>query len=229
MPTAKPLYVAYYRVSTQRQGDSGLGLDAQRETVTRHVRTVGGRLVAEYTDVMSGRRRSRPHLADAMARAKEAGAVLIVAKLDRLARDAAFLLDLADGRVPLHLCDMPSLGTLGSTVGRLVFTILAGFAEWESKRIGERVREAYQAAVRAGRIKGPPCLRPKAVAAYRRYAKARRAEAVAFAAGVRAVIGTLLESRTLAQVAEWLNRKGIKTREGARWTMGNLWRVLQVR
>ena len=88
--------VAYYRVSTQQQGQSGLGLEAQQETVHQHAGRAGEQIIAEFTEVESGRNCRRPQLHAALARARLCGATLIVAKLDRLARDARFLLSLFD-------------------------------------------------------------------------------------------------------------------------------------
>lgn len=224
------LYVAYYRVSTQRQGESGLGLEAQRETVAGHIQRAGGQLAGEYTDLLSGRSRRRPQLASALAAAKKAGAVLVVAKLDRLARDAAFLLELAGGSVPLVFCDLPTLGTIDTVVGRLMLTMLAGFAEFESSRIGQRIREAYAAAKRMGRPIKPAVHTRRGRAGYRRYARRRKVEAVAFADRLRTLVGDRsANGMSLASLAEWLNRRGERTREGERWTVGNLWRVLHVR
>src|SRR5437879_5128843 len=101
-------YVAYYRVSTQRQGRSGLGLEGQREAVAVHLRTHGGRLLAEHTEVESGRRNDRPELHKALRRAKVSGARLLIAKLDRLSRSAAFLLQLRDSGVRFVAADLPN-------------------------------------------------------------------------------------------------------------------------
>jgi DNA invertase Pin-like site-specific DNA recombinase len=227
-PQPKPLFVAYYRVSTQRQGESGLGLEAQRETVTRHVQAVGGEVLAEGTDLMSGRRRDRPELVAALARAKATGATLIVAKLDRLARDARFLLELADGGVPVHLCDFPSLSIGDQIVNRMVLTILAAVAEFESRRIGQRIKEA----IAAKRARGEPIRGPmegrKAKRSWARYMARRRTAEARHDERVRRLVGRLRERRyTLAAMADWLNRKGVRTFYGKQWTLFNLWRCLQ--
>ena len=100
-------FVAYYRVSTARQGRSGLGLDAQRESVERHVRASGGRLIGDFKEVESGKRADRPELAKALAACRAHGAVLIVAKLDRLARDVQFIAGLMNSGGDFVACDQP--------------------------------------------------------------------------------------------------------------------------
>src|SRR5262245_32388573 len=125
-------YVAYYRVSTERQGRSGLGLEAQRHAVETFN---GGKVIAEFTEVESGRRNDRPELAKAMQHAKATGATLLIAKLDRLSRDAHFLLGLERAGVEFRACDMPSADRM--TVG-----IMALVAEHEAKAISQRTKAA---------------------------------------------------------------------------------------
>ena len=122
-------FVAYYRVSTERQGRSGLGLEAQRESVARQVASTGGQVVAEFTEIESGKRNDRPELAKALAAARSRGAVLIIAKLDRLARNARFLLSVVEGagEAGLMFCDLPQLPA--GPVGKFMVTMLAAVAE----------------------------------------------------------------------------------------------------
>jgi DNA invertase Pin-like site-specific DNA recombinase len=129
-------YIAYYRVSTRKQGDSGLGLDAQRAAVASFVR--GGELIAEYTEVESGKNDDRVQLQTAIAHAKRAGAKLVIAKLDRLSRNAAFVLTLKDAGCDFVACDMPEANTL--TIG-----IMAVMAQHEREMISRRTREAAKA------------------------------------------------------------------------------------
>jgi DNA invertase Pin-like site-specific DNA recombinase len=128
--------VAYYRVSTKRQGDSGYGLDAQRASVARFVASNGAIVVAEFTEVESGTKddRKRPQLGAAIERCRLTGASLVVAKLDRLARNAGFVHRLRDSGVDFVCCDMPSANKL--TIG-----ILAEVAEAEGETIRRRTKE----------------------------------------------------------------------------------------
>lgn len=133
-----PAFVAYYRVSTKKQGRSGLGLEAQRECVEAHLKATGGVLIAEYTEQESGANDYRWELSKALKATNEAGAVLIVAKLDRLSRSAAFLHTLHDSGAAFFACDRPNLNTL--TLG-----IFASFAQTEREEISERTRAALEA------------------------------------------------------------------------------------
>lgn len=110
VPAAPPL-VAYYRVSTDRQGRSGLGLEAQREAVARYVASSGGKIIAEFEEIESGKRAARPQLAAALGACRARRAVLIVAKLDRLARNTRFLLSVAEGTGAggVVFCDLPQI------------------------------------------------------------------------------------------------------------------------
>lgn len=136
-------YVAYYRVSTDQQGRSGLGLEAQMSTVRGYVQGQGGQLAAEFEEIESGRKTNRPQLAEAIEMAKLYDATLVIAKLDRLARNAAFLLNLRDAGVKFVACDMP-------TANSLTVTIMAAVAEEEARMISERTKAALAAAKARG-------------------------------------------------------------------------------
>lgn len=126
-------FVAYFRVSTAKQGQSGLGLEAQRQTV---IDSIGeNELIEEFTEVESGKDNSRPQFQAALKRARLTNSTLIVAKLDRLSRNAAFLNDLFDADVPIRCADMPFADRF--TVG-----ILAQVAQWERERISDRTKAA---------------------------------------------------------------------------------------
>jgi DNA invertase Pin-like site-specific DNA recombinase len=141
-------FVAYYRVSTDRQGRSGLGLEAQREAVLRHMAGQASDLRAEFTEIESGKRSDRPQLAAAIAAAKKAKATLIIAKLDRLARNVHFISGLMESKVDFVAADNPH-------ANRLMVHMLAAFAEHEREQISQRTMAALQAAkargVRLGR------------------------------------------------------------------------------
>jgi DNA invertase Pin-like site-specific DNA recombinase len=135
--------VAYYRVSTQKQGRSGLGLDAQREAVAAYAASIGARIVAEYTEVETGKRADRPKLAQAIARTRALRGRLVIAKLDRLARNVAFTATLMDSGIDFVCCDMPY-------ANRLTLHVVAAVAEDEARRISERTIAALAAAKRRG-------------------------------------------------------------------------------
>ena len=137
-----PKFVAYYRVSTDRQGQSGLGLEAQREAVARHIGQSD--LVAEFTEVESGRKNDRIQLAHALSLAKRTKAVLVIAKLDRLARNVHFISGLLESGVPFVCADMPE-------ADRTFLQMMAVFAEYEAKRISERTTQALAALKRQGK------------------------------------------------------------------------------
>ena len=134
-----PVAVAYLRVSTQKQGRSGLGLEAQREAVAQFTQSRGWAIVAEFVEVESGRRADRPELEKAIAATKRAGGRLVIAKLDRLARNVHFLTGLQDARVPFIACDMPE-------ADEFTVQIIAAVAQREAKLASERTRAALAAA-----------------------------------------------------------------------------------
>ena len=142
--------VAYYRVSTDRQGQSGLGLEAQREKVSQLAAERGAVVVAEFVEVESGRKTDRPELAKALVEARKRKAAITVAKLDRLARDAEFVLRLSreaetNGLGGFIFCDLPDVDATTSA-GRLILSVMASVAEFESRRISERTKDALAAA-----------------------------------------------------------------------------------
>lgn len=224
---SKTLYVAYYRVSTTSQERSGLGLQAQQETVRRHAKNVGGLIAAEFTEAVSGRSRSRPNLTAAMAEAKRLGGTLIVAKLDRLARDAVFLLELVDGGVPVVFCDLPELATGDPIVGRLILTIMAAIAEFEARRIGQRVKEAVAAKKARGGTSGTGMDNRRTRKAVLKANNGRVGKATAERERVKRACATMLRRKLhLGEIAATLNARGHLTTHGKAWTAANLWRML---
>lgn len=209
------LFVAYYRVSTARQGQSGLGLDAQRAAVAAFVAGRGGELAGEFVEVESGRKDDRPQLAAALDRCRRERAVLVIAKLDRLARSVAFISGLMEGGAEFVAVDMPE-------ANRLTLHILAAVAEHEREMISARTTAALAAAKARGVRLGNP--RPE-------LAKARAAasaEAFAFRGGVAPEIIRLRgEGMSLGRIADLLNRRGVKAARGGRWHKSGVAGVLR--
>jgi DNA invertase Pin-like site-specific DNA recombinase len=229
-----PRFVAYLRVSTDKQGRSGLGLEGQREAVVRHVASAGGRIVAEFVEVESGRKADRPRLAEALAACREHHAVLLVAKLDRLTRNARFLLGVVEGSGEggVVFCDLPTLPA--GPVGKFMLTQMAAVAELEAGLIGQRTKAALAAAKArgkklGGKRAGSPDMAPHAkqgnaasVAARRKTAGRRVAD---LAPTVRELQGQGITS--LAALARELTARGVSTpRGGAKWQAVQVGRVL---
>jgi DNA invertase Pin-like site-specific DNA recombinase len=212
-------FVAYYRVSTQRQGRSGLGLEAQQEAVHNHLNGGDWRVVAEFTEVESGKRKDRPKLADALAACRVHGAKLVIAKLDRLARNVAFVSALMEAGVEFEAVDFPQ-------ANRLTIHILAAVAEHEAKVISERTKAALAAAKRRGVKLGGYRAGAKLTAKARQagYA-ARAARANARATDLAPTISELQAAgvTSLAGIAAVLNERGIPTASGQ-----GAWQAVQV-
>lgn len=213
--------VAYYRVSTAKQGRSGLGLEAQRAAVEAFVQGRSGRIVAEFVEVETGKRNDRPELLTALRTAKVSGAKLVIAKLDRLSRNAAFLLTLRDSGVSFIAADMPEACDL--TVG-----ILALVAQQERQTISARTKAALAQAKARGKQLGNVATlvggvgREKATAAAQEKAASKAQE-------LRQVIeGLQVEGFTSAKgIARELTRREIETPRGkATWTATQVARVL---
>jgi DNA invertase Pin-like site-specific DNA recombinase len=196
-------YIAYYRVSTERQGISGLGLDAQREAVHRYI--APELLTAEYTEVESGKRHdNRPQLLAALAECKKRKATLVIAKLDRLGRNVAFISALMEAGVEFVCCDNPHATPL-------MIHMLAAFAQHERLLISERTKAAMAQAKLRGTVFGNPNLHLARAAS----AASNRTPASA------PVLALMQEARaagaTLRQVAAKLNSLGLRTTRGSVW------------
>lgn len=212
-------FVAYYRVSTKQQGQSGLGLEAQEASVLRHLRP-GDVLVASFTDVESGTRKGnrRPELAKALVACRRAKAILIIAKLDRLARNVAFVSNLMEAGVDFVAADMP-------TANRLTIHILAAVAEAEAEAISSRTKAALAAAKARGTKLGTVSNlseehRRAGAAATRRSASEYYARVAHLAVGMRQ------RGATLTAIAAHLNELGELTREGRPFTRDTIRRIL---
>ena len=208
------LGVSYLRVSTDRQGRSGLGIEAQRASVLRYAASSDVTLIREFVEVESGKRSDRPKLYDAMASCRLHRAVLIVAKLDRLARNAHFLLGLRDAGIEFVAVDLPF-------ANRLTIGILAMVAEEEARLISERTKAALAAAKARGTVLG--CPRNLNDAGRRLGAslslQARRMSAAQRLADLQPILQSIREggAQTYGTVAEALNSRGIQAPRGGRW------------
>jgi DNA invertase Pin-like site-specific DNA recombinase len=202
-------FVAYYRVSTDRQGKSGLGLEAQREAVMQYLNGGPWTLVGEFTEVESGKRADRPELEKALAACKKQKARLVIAKLDRLSRNLAFIAALMESGVEFVAVDNPHMN-------KLTIHILAAVAEHEREMISERTKAALAAAKRRGTRLGNPNL-PQAA---KRGVAALKANARQFAANVRPIIEEIMRAGATShnQIAAKLNERNVKTARGGRWT-----------
>ena len=200
-------YVAYYRVSTDRQGRSGLGLEAQREAVQRFAGQDS--ILAEYTEVESGRKTDRPQLAAAMQHAKRSGAVLLIAKLDRLARNVHFISGLLESKVAFRCADAPEADATW-------LQVMAVFAEYEARKISERTRAALAAVKARGRKLGSPTPSHGAAAA----GAIAAAKASAYAERIRPILDDVKASgaKSLREIAAGLEARNIQTPAGSmRW------------
>lgn len=206
-------FISYLRVSTTKQGESGLGLEAQREAIRAYVASVGGELAAEFIEVESGRLKSRPILSDSLKLCRRQGAILLVAKLDRLARNVAFIATLMEADVEFRAVDAPY-------ANRLMLQILAAFAEHERSQIVERTR----AALAAARARGVQLGKHGKV-----LARQNKDAANAWSETIRAPLeGILAESpQTLQLIADRLNLQGLRTRECGIWYPQTVARTLQ--
>lgn len=231
-PSSASRWVAYYRVSTDQQGRSGLGLEAQREAVGRHVATSGGVIVAEFQEIESGKRNDRPQIAAALAACRAQRATLIIAKLDRLARNVAFISGLMESGVDFVAADMPM-------ANRLTVHILAAVAEHEREMISARTKAALavvKAECDAGRgwvsrrsgnrivrLGSPVATRERgtvaATLARKRQARRRAADAAPYIEAARRA-----GCATLSEIGEALTARGVRTPAG-----GAEWRPEQVR
>jgi DNA invertase Pin-like site-specific DNA recombinase len=219
-----PRFIAYERVSTVRQGQSGLGLEAQRKTIGDFAASRGAELIARFTEVESGRNPDRPELAKALHLAKVTGATLVIAKLDRLSRNAAFLLTLRDSGVHFLAVDIPEANDL--TVG-----IMALVAQQEREAISKRTKEALAVA----RARGVKLGNPNGAAALKRAGKgtvalrdAVMANADEHAASLAEIVANLRQEgrQSLRAFADGLNARGILTRRGGRWHVSNVRNLL---
>jgi DNA invertase Pin-like site-specific DNA recombinase len=214
--------VAYRRVSTKMQGESGLGLEGQEHAIEAYARMTGSEVVASYTEVESGKRNDRPELLKALAHARRSKATLVIAKLDRLSRNVAFLANLMESGVEFVACDMPH-------ANRMVVHIMAAVAEGERQAISDRTKAALAAYKARGGVLGRNNLTPEggergraeAVKVIRQRARAELSDIIPLALQLRA------NGYTQAEIADRLNQDGQVTRSGGAWGQVQVSRLLK--
>lgn len=218
-------FIAYYRVSTNRQGQSGLGLEAQKDAVRRYILN-NGELVAEYTEVESGRKNDRPELMKAINHSRGIGGTLAIAKLDRLARNVAFTSALMESGTNFLACDNPE-------ANRLTIHILAAVAQAEAETISARTVAALAAyKARGGKLGShhPRCKRIGVLAASKGSTmggEAMRQSAIRASQHVQpTIIGLRGQGKSFRAIATFLNSEGFVTRQGKQWNAIQVKRIL---
>jgi len=211
-------FVAYFRVSTDKQGRSGLGFEAQRHAVDQFLNGGSWSLIGEFTEVESGKRNKRPELEKALAVCKRQKAKLVIAKLDRLSRNLAFIATLMDSGVEFVAVDNPH-------ANKLTVHILAAVAQHEREMIAQRTKDALQAAKARGVVLGNPKLdtvRDRAVASV-------KADADRFAKNVAPIIREIQSTGVASHrgIARSLNSRGIATARGGDWTAVQVGSILR--
>ena len=214
----KTKFVSYYRVSTQKQGINGNGIEAQKQAVARYLASIDCELLGCFEEVESGGNNDRQQLQAAIQLAKSQKAILVIAKLDRLSRNAAFLLKLQDSGVDFVCCDMPNADKF--SVG-----ILALLAQKEREMISSRTKSALAVAKQRGVVLG----NPNGKVALKVARAAIQARKQAFVADALKVIEEIKSTgaTTLLKIADCLNKRGEKTPRGGIWTATAVRRVLQ--
>jgi DNA invertase Pin-like site-specific DNA recombinase len=207
-------WVCYFRVSTNKQGHSGLGLDAQRDSVTRYIAEKSGVIIAEFTEVESGKKASnRPALNEAIEMCRTKRATLCIAKLDRLARNVHFISGLMESTVDFVAVDQP-------TKDRFMLHLHAAFAEEEARRISIRTKEALAAAKRRGVDIG---------ATGRTLALRHQSDAIRRARRYVSIVHDLRRHgfQTVRSTRDELNRRSIASPGGGRWHLLNTHKMLK--
>lgn len=218
----KQKYVAYLRVSTQKQGYSGLGLEAQREIIHNHLHDTT--LIAEFVEVESGRKSDRPKLKEALALCRKDGATLIVAKLDRLARSVSFLSNLLESDVEIVFCDFPQ-------ANKMVLHIISAISQYEAELIAARTKASLQAKKARGfKLGNPEHLLNKHKQAIQNSIKTCRAKADNNPNNKRAVAMLRIlvkENRSYSEMASILNQEGFVTSRGCSFTKSTVYKLIK--
>mgnify|MGYP004451614251 CR=1 FL=1 len=215
-------YVSYLRVSTVRQGVSGLGLEAQREIIKKHLN--GNEPLAEYVEVESGRKKVRPKLKEALARCKKENAILIVANLDRLARNVSFLSNLLESEIEIVFCDFPQ-------ANKMVLHILSAISQYEAELIASRTKQALAAKKSRGyKLGNPEHLLEKHEQAIKNSVATNKAKAMNNPNNKRAIalLKILMkENKSYRQMAEALNSQGFVTAKGGQFRASTVYLLVK--
>ena len=215
-------YVAYLRVSTQKQGYSGLGIEAQREIIQKHL--CDKIPVAEYIEIESGRKKERPKLKEALSLCRKTEAILIVAKLDRLARNVSFLSNLLESDVDIVFCDFPE-------ANKMVLHILSAISQYEAELIAARTKASLQAKKSRGfKLGNPEHLMDKHKQAIRNSIRSCKEKADNNPNNKRAVamLRTLIkEEYTLKSMADTLNKEGFVTSQGCSFSKSTVYKLIK--
>ena len=217
-PRAARRFVAYYRVSTDRQGQSGLGLEAQRKAVADYLNGGAWELVSEFTEIESGKKSDRPELTLAIEACRKHKARLVIAKLDRLSRNLAFIATLMELGVEFVAADMPF-------ANKLTIHILAAVAEHEREAISERTK----AALAAAKARGTRLGNPNPAYALNRMRAARKAQVERYAANILPIIREVQAGGHMScnAIAAQLNARKVSTARGGRWTHVQVGQILK--
>jgi DNA invertase Pin-like site-specific DNA recombinase len=215
--TMKTKFVSYYRVSTMAQGMDGNGIQAQKESVARYLASMDCELIASFQEVESGSVNKRPQLTEAIKLAKSQKAILVIARLDRLSRNAAFLLQLQDAGIDFVACDLPHADKF--SVG-----ILALLAQKEREMCSQRTKSALQVLKRKGVKLGNPNASKAWKSAVASIKEHKQEFAKSALKTIREIQGTGVE--TLAKIADCLNKRGERSARGGTWTATAVKRVL---
>lgn len=215
-------YVAYLRVSTQKQGYSGLGLEAQREIIHKHLRGINP--VSEYIEIESGRKSNRPKLKEALTLCRKESATLIVAKLDRLARSVSFLSNLLESDVEIVFCDFPQ-------ANKMVLHIISAISQYEAELIAARTKASLQAKKSRGfRLGNPEHLLGKHEQAIQNSIKTCKAKADNNPNNKRAVAMLRIlvkENHSYKDMADILNQEGFVSSKGCPFTKSTVYKLIK--
>lgn len=217
-PKRAPKFIAYYRVSTDRQGKSGLGLDAQRHAVETYLNGAAAGLEADYVEIESGKDNERPKLLQALEACRKQKAKLVIAKLDRLSRNLSFIAALMESGVEFVAVDNPN-------ATKLTIHILAAVAQHEREAISERTKAALQAAKARGTRLGNPRLNIARQLAH----DAIKQAADRFAGNVLPIIREIQAQGAASAnaIAAQLNKRAVKTARGGKWSHVQVANVLR--